>query len=208
VQHALGANEAAWRPAYLTGKFAADNPTGKKIAGEILASSKTGGAALPHLQLLLGKLDAASGAKIRAMTSLSEMRGNANNGKEVFRRTCTACHKVAGEGQDYGPNMDKVATRLTRYKLVESVIDPSAEMDPKYYTTKVEKVDGTTVSGLLVKETKEVLTIFDGKEMKTIKVEDVGERKTIKQSSMPEGLAGGLAPVEFLDLIEFLASLK
>ena len=64
------------------------------------------------------------------------------------------------------------------------------------------------MSGLLVKETKEALTIFDGKEARVVKVADIDERKTIKQSSMPEGLAGGMAPVEFLDLIEFLASLK
>lgn len=208
VQHTLGANEAAWRQAYLTGAFAADSPAGKKIAAELLASSKSGGAALPHLQLLLGKTDAANANRVRAMTSLSEMKGNAKNGREVFRRTCTACHKIGNEGQDYGPNMDKVATRLTRYKLIESVIDPSAEMDPKYYTTKVTTLDGLAVSGLLVKETKEALTIFDGKETKVVKVADVDERKTIKQSSMPEGLAGGLAPVEFLDVIEFLASLK
>jgi putative heme-binding domain-containing protein len=104
--------------------------------------------------------------------------------------------------------MDKVATRLSRYKLIESVIDPSAEMDPKYHTTKIATLDGAAVSGLVVKETKEAVTIFDGKETKTVKVADIEDRKTIKQSSMPEGLAGGLAPVEFLDLMEFLATMK
>ena len=34
------------------------------------------------------------------------MKGNATNGREVFVRNCTACHKVGnGEGQEYGPNL-------------------------------------------------------------------------------------------------------
>lgn len=208
VQHALAANEPAWRQAYLTGKLGADNPAAQKLVGDIVASSKAGGRAVPYLKTLLAGTDAGSARRVEAITELTKMKGNPANGREVFRRTCIACHKVAGEGQDYGPNMDKVATRLNRYKLIESVIDPSAEMDPKYYTTKIETTDGVTVSGLVVKDTKEAVTIFDGKETKTIKTEDIAERKTVKQSSMPEGLAGGLAPVEFLDVIEFLSSLK
>ena len=47
--------------------------------------------------------------------------GNAANGRKVFVQHCTACHKVGGEGQDYGPVMDQdvdgkgpVGKRLTR----------------------------------------------------------------------------------------------
>lgn len=36
----------------------------------------------------------------------------------------------------------------------------------------------------------------------------IAERDTLKVSNMPEGLAAGLAPQEFVDLIEYLASLK
>jgi hypothetical protein len=37
---------------------------------------------------------------------------------------------------------------------------------------------------------------------------DVKTRESIRQSSMPEGLAATMSPQEFLDLVEFLASLK
>jgi hypothetical protein len=50
--------------------------------------------------------------------------------------------------------------------------------------------------------------IFDGKVKRVIKVADIEERKTLKQSSMPEGLAGTISPAEFLDVIAFLATLK
>ena len=40
------------------------------------------------------------------------------------------------------------------------------------------------------------------------RVADIEARELLKQSSMPEGLAGTMAPVEFLDLMEYIASLK
>ena len=57
-------------------------------------------------------------------------------------------------------------------------------------------------------ETKDDVVIFDGKEKRTIKTADIEERTSLKQSSMPEGLAATMAPVEFLDLVAYLATLK
>ena len=135
--------------------------------------------------------------------------GIVNNGRSVFVRSCTACHKVGnGEGQEYGPNLAEVGKRLTRFKIVESIIDPNADVDPKYQSTKVVTLDGKTVTGLVVSETKKEVVIFDGKEKRTIAVDDIETRTVLKQSSMPEGQAGAMAPSEFLDLVEYLASLK
>ena len=94
---------------------------------------------MPYLQILLGKDPQSAEARSKAIQALSDMRGgNADNGKLVFRRNCTACHKVCNEGADYGPQMDgkePVGKRLTKYKIVESIIDPNAEVDKKYLST-------------------------------------------------------------------------
>ena len=129
--------------------------------------------------------------------------------KQILDRSCTACHKVGnGEGQEYGPNLAEVGKRLTRFKIVESIIDPNAEVDPKYQSTKIVTLDGKTVTGLVVSETKKEVVIFDGKEKRTVAVDDIETRAVLKQSSMPEGQAGAMAPSEFLDLVEYLASLR
>jgi putative heme-binding domain-containing protein len=101
-----------------------------------------------------------------------------------------------------------VGRRLSRLKIVESIIDPNADVEPKYATTRIITADEKTVSGLLVSETADEVVIFDGKEKRRVKVADIAERKTLKQSSMPEGLAATLSPTEFLDVIAFLGSLK
>jgi putative heme-binding domain-containing protein len=107
-----------------------------------------------------------------------------------------------------GPDMMGVGKRLNSYKLVESIIDPNADIADKYLSTSVLTNDGRSIVGLLVSETPDELVIFDGKEKKTVKVADVDERTKLRQSSMPEGLAATLSPNEFLDVIAFLKTLK
>lgn len=210
AEAALGANESVWRQAYLTGQLArADAAAGKVLTG-LLAASKAGAAALPYLQQLLGAEPKPAEQRDKAMRALADMGGNATNGRQVFVRNCTACHQVGnGEGREYGPNLHEVATRLkTRQKLVESIIDPNADVDPKYLSTRIDTLDGKTITGLVVSENKQQVVIFDGKEKKVIKADDIDKRTALKQSSMPEGLGGSISPAEFLDLVEYLSTLK
>ena len=206
---ALGANLNGWRTGYLKGELAKDDPAGKKLLENVISLDKKGAQVVPYLQILLGKDSSPLEQRNKAMQALADMKGgDAANGKEVFRRGCLACHKVYDEGQDFGPDMMKVGMRLTKYKLVESIIDPNADVDKKYLSTLISTSSGKIVTGLLVSENKDEVVIFDGKVKRVIKVADIEDRKTLKQSSMPEGLAGTISPAEFLDVIAFLATLK
>ncbi len=209
VEAALGANEPAWRSDYITGKVATGNPNAAKMMDEILKSNKAGGQAAPFLKALLSQEVKPKEERNKAMTALAGMKGNPSKGREVFVRMCIACHKVGnGVGQEFGPNLDKVATRWPRFKIVESMIDPNAEIEPKYLSTRIDTLDGKSVIGLLVSETKTETVIFDGKAKVTIKADDIDKKTQLKQSSMPEGQAGTMAPAEFLDLLEYLSGLK
>jgi putative heme-binding domain-containing protein len=213
---ALAANISAWRPAYVKGELAKGDPDAKRLLDAIIATDARGAQAVPYLQILLGKDPSPAEQRNKAMQALADMKGgNAANGRLVFQRNCTACHQVDGVGAAYGPAMDRdvdgkgpVGKRLTKFKIVESIIDPNADVDMKYLSTKIDTADGKSISGLVVSETKEEVVIFDGKEKKTVKVADIESRKTLKQSSMPEGLAAVMAPTEFLDVLAYLASLK
>ena len=210
VEHALAANESAWRSDYLAGRLTKGNPEADKMVDEIIKGSKTGGLAAPWIKLLLSAEAKSKEERFQATKALANMKGNPSKGREVFLRNCTACHKMGnGEGNDFGPNMDKVMDRLkTREKIIESIIDPNAEVDKKYLSTRIDRLNGSVVTGLVVSETKTEVVLFDGKEKRTIPVDDIDLRTVLKQSSMPEGQAGAMAPVEFLDLIEYLSSLK
>ena len=178
-----------------------------KLIDSVLGLEKKAQEIIPYLAVLTSKDPQPEEARNKALQALADMKGGSiDNGKTVFRRVCINCHKIGNEGADYGPSVDGVAKRLSALKLVESIIDPNADVAEKYLSTSILTDDGRSVVGLLVSETPEEVVIFDGKEKKKVAVAEIDERTQLKQSSMPEGLAATLSPNEFLDVIAFLKS--
>ena len=206
---ALGANIPVWKPAYEAGDLAAATTPAGRILESVLGLDKKAAEIIPLLAVLGGEQERSAEERNKAMQALADIEGgSADRGKVVFRRVCINCHRVYGEGVDLGPDMNQVGKRLAPVKLVESIIDPNAEVDAKYLSTLVITDEGKSITGLLVSETPDELVIHDGKEPKTIPLASIDERVKLKQSSMPEGLAATLSPNEFLDVITFLRSLK
>ena len=206
---ALAANVPVWRKLHDAGQFVKAGSPAARIIDSVLGLEKKAQEILPFLGILTSKEPQPEEARNKAMQALADMKGGSrDNGKVVFRRVCTACHKYGSEGSEFGPEINGVAKRLSSYKLVESIIDPNAEVAEKYLSTSILTDDGRSIVGLLVSETPEHVTIFDGKESKKIAVAEIDERTQLKQSSMPEGLAATLSPNEFLDVIAFLKSMK
>ena len=207
IQHALGANEKIWRGDYIAGKIPDLNPRAGEIVTKLMEASKSGAVALPFLQTLLSQQPKPEEERNKAMTALSDLKGDANRGREVFVRNCTACHKVGnGEGREFGPNLAGVAKRMNKFKIVQSVVDPNVEVAEKYRSTLIVTKDGMPTAGLVVSENGTEVELFDGKAVRKIAKADIDERVTQKQSSMPEGAASTVAPSEFIDLMEYLAS--
>jgi len=207
VQHALGANERSWIGDFVAGNITDASERGKQMVAQLMASNATGVAALPHLQVLMAQQPKPAEERNKAMTALTEIKGDVNRGREVFVRNCTACHKVGnGDGREFGPNLAGVAKRMPRTKIIESIVDPNADVAEKYRSTAIVTEDGTVITGLLVSETTEAIEIFDGKETRKIDKDEIQARKTLQQSSMPEGAAATVAPSEFIDLIEYLSA--
>ena len=207
IANALGANEQIWRGDFIAGKIPEAGDRATSIVTQVLSASQAGAAALPHLQALLSQQPKPEEERNKAMTSLAELTGDVNRGREIFTRNCTACHKVGnGDGREFGPNLAGVAKRMNRMKIVQSVIDPNAEVAEKYRSTLIVTTEGLPVSGLVVAETDTEVEIFDGKAPRKIAKSDIEQRIIQKQSSMPEGAATTVAPSEFIDLLEYLAA--
>ena len=206
---ALGANVDVWRGQHLKGELAAKDSPAAKTLDSVIALDKKAAELVPYLQILLSKDPSPEEQRSKAIQAIADVQGgNAGNGQAVFRRLCISCHKVGDAGANFGPDMTKVGERLTGPKLVQSIIDPNADIAEKYLSTSVLTHEGNSITGLVVRETPVELVIFDGKEQKTIPVNQIDERTVLRQSSMPEGLAGTLSPTEFLDVVEYMRQLK
>jgi putative heme-binding domain-containing protein len=206
---ALGANVDAWRPAYDKGSLAERGTPAGALCETVLGLDKKAAEMKPYLAILLAEQPHSAEERNKAMQAIVSIKGgDAKNGKVVFKRVCINCHRVGPEGADLGPELTLVGKKLPPLKLLESILEPNAEVDPKYLSTLVVTDEGKSFTGLLVSENDEALVIFDGKEKKTIPLDSIDERVQLKQSSMPEGLAATISPPELLDVIEYLKSLR
>jgi putative heme-binding domain-containing protein len=208
LQMTLGALEPVWRGPLANGTIAINNPAGLKALADWAAEAQPGEGAEKILKKLLAGGTTLADRRL-AYGQLAVMKGKRDNGKAIFNRICVACHRVNGVGVDYGPDLTAVGRRLIKQDIVESVIDPSAKVAPKYLTTVVETKDGDSYTGFTVGEATDSVTLrIAGGKNQLIKKSDIAKRETVKVSSMPEGLAGGMSSGEFLDLMSYLYQLK
>lgn len=142
-----------------------------------------------------------------------DLRGDAARGREVFFKgsgvQCRNCHKVGGEGQDVGPDLSQIGKKYDRAKLLESMTDPSKDIDPAFVTYQLTTVGGVVHTGLLAKRTAAEVVLKDvqGKVV-TVAAADVESLAPQRKSLMPDGLLRDLTAQQAADLIEYLASLK
>ena len=145
----------------------------------------------------------------KAYAAIEKLSGNADNGSHIFGRVCASCHKIGKVGYTFGPELTDVGKRLNRHDIVESIIEPSKKVDPKYITTTILTNDGKVDVGFILSKTKDSITLLmAGGKQETIRTEDIDQLAETKQSSMPENLASTLAPSEFLDVVEYLTTRK
>jgi putative heme-binding domain-containing protein len=211
AEHAIAATQSTWEPMYKSGELAKKSPKGIEAVDRFLASNGPGIAAEKHIKLLVQAPEPRTQvARNNAYAALEALKGNAKNGQQVFARVCANCHKIGDKGYQFGPELTQAAVRLNRHDLIESIVEPSAKMDQKYISEQVRTNDDEVLIGFVAKETDTELTLSlpEGKSRTLNKADDIAERKQSLQSSMPENLGVTIAPTEFLDLIEYLATLK
>jgi putative membrane-bound dehydrogenase-like protein len=139
--------------------------------------------------------------------------GEPEPGRKLFfseKVGCAKCHRVQGEGGAVGPDLSVIARSSDRAKLVNSILQPSANIGPLYVTREIKLRDGDAYSGL-VPESKaaDKLTVIlaDGSRVE-VPVADIESDKTSDVSLMPAGLENALTVREFADLISYLETLR
>jgi putative heme-binding domain-containing protein len=125
-------------------------------------------------------------------------------GKQVFTKTCAACHKIGGEGTKIGPDLDGIGNRGAE-RLVEDILEPSRNVDQAFRTTLISTNDGRSVNGLVLREEGQVIVLADnqGKEIR-VAADNVLEGTVSPLSPMPANVAEQLEEQEFYDLLAFL----
>ncbi len=162
----------------------------------------------------LGFRRKASSAEHEKLTRAAlTQEGDPRRGRQLFfdaaRTQCVKCHRVGDKGERIGPELTGVGSRFPRVFLIESVLEPSRNVEPGYQAMAVALKRGRVLTGLKVAETEDTITLADSKgDKQVVRKADIDEQQPQAASIMPEGLEKALTADEFVDLIAFLASLK
>jgi putative heme-binding domain-containing protein len=141
------------------------------------------------------------------------LKGDVGRGRELFFKSaglqCVNCHRVAGTGSTLGPDLSQIARKSSRAQILESILEPSKSIDPKYVCYLVETTTGLVHTGLLAERNdREVVLKTVGDKVVRIPAREVARLVPRQQSLMPELLLRDLTAEQAADLLEFLASLK
>ena len=147
------------------------------------------------------------------LAAASQSGGNEGRGRHLFFSpsgpACSRCHRAGTEGGEIGPDLTHAGTQFDRVALAEAILFPSQSVREGYQQTTLELASGDTLSGLMRVEEADALTLRDAEgNDHRVRRADIRERLNSSQSLMPEGLAAGLSPADWSDLLAYLESLR
>jgi putative heme-binding domain-containing protein len=124
-------------------------------------------------------------------------------GRAVFAQACANCHRLFDAGGTIAPDLTGSQRTNVDY-LLQNLIDPGAAIARDYQLQVIVTVGGRVVTGLLVSEGEQTLTIQTANERLVIPTSEIESRSTSNASLMPEGLLENLSSRQVQDLFAYL----
>jgi putative membrane-bound dehydrogenase-like protein len=145
---------------------------------------------------------------IEAYRPAMTMAGDVTRGQKVFANNCATCHKLAGVGNEIGPNLQSVAG-WPADALVTAMLDPSRSAEPRYLAFNCTLDSGEVVYGIVLREAPAGVTMktLDGQE-KTIPRRQIKNLECTNRSLMPDGLEQAVDQQSMADVIAYLKAQK
>ena len=141
--------------------------------------------------------------KVESLFIEQEWVPDVTAGRALFKKTCSSCHVMFGEGGNIGPDLTGSNRKNLQY-LLENILDPSASVAANYRTSVIVLEDGRSLNGVVVQEDDKQLTLQTDKERVRITKADIDDRTDTQKSLMPEGLLKGMSDKQIVDLFSFL----
>jgi putative heme-binding domain-containing protein len=141
------------------------------------------------------------------------LSGDKERGRKVFFETsgvsCKNCHRIQNEGKEIGPDLSQIGKKHARPQLLESILEPSKLIEPKYVTYLAETTEGRVITGVLISKDENEVVLKDAED-KVIRIpaKQIEQLVPQRQSLMPDLLLRDLTAQQVADLLEYLGSLK
>lgn len=142
---------------------------------------------------------------IQKYKSALSLRGDADHGRETFKKHCLVCHRAGDLGvSNSGPNLASIRAWNPEQVLI-NILDPNREVAPNFIAYTVMTTEGRVIYGLIAEEGATSLSLNrpDGTS-ETILRGDIEEIAGSGLSLMPEGLEYSISQQSMADLIVFV----
>lgn len=125
---------------------------------------------------------------------------------------CAKCHRPAAEKDRLGPDLSRIDPTASDAYVVESILQPSKELNKEYEPVVAITIEGKTVAGIILKQDDQQVVIRENQNADntiTIARKDLEEIRPGKVSSMPADLANELKDrKQFLDLLRYVLDVR
>ncbi len=130
--------------------------------------------------------------------------GDTDRGKLVFKKYCSACHRLEDVGTAVGAELKGIRQRGLPSVLL-NILDPNREVKPKFLSYVVATTDGRVLAGMISAETANSITLrrVDGTTNVVLRI-DIEEMSSTGLSFMPEGLEKTVTVQDMSDLLSYL----
>lgn len=160
-------------------------------------------------KLLAGQVAADRKKVLDVYRPALDFKADAARGRELFRKNCTACHRLENVGYEVGANLTAALRNKSKEALLIDILDPSREVDPRYVDYQLTTTSGRSVSGLLAVETPTSVTLRRGEKAEdTILRSQIEELRATTKSLMPEEFEKQMDRQQVADLVEYLMSVS
>ena len=136
--------------------------------------------------------------------------GNVNTGQQIYngKGNCANCHMVNGTGGRRGPDLSTVANRREPDELHTDLLSPNEHVEPRWWTIRVTREDGSVIEGLRMNEDTFTLRIMDENEnLWHFSKSQIRSSERIMTTTMPS-YDNTLTANEVDDLVAYLFSLR
>ena len=168
------------------------------------AAFKSGGesSAKPAPQVITN-INADREKVVKQYAGVASLTGDAARGHALYANICSACHRLKGEGNEIGPDLGTVAAKPTE-QLVEAILDPNRAVEARYTTQTITTKQGREVTGLVMEETANSLTVRVASGNEIVLRSDIAKRTGTNKSLMLDGLETLLTPQHVADVLAWM----
>lgn len=149
-----------------------------------------------------------TGTPLPPISAMVEKRGDPAKGKEVFATLCGNCHRVNGEGVNFGPDLSGIGDKLSNEALYTSILFPDQGISFGFEGYKFTLNDGSTAIGRIISETADKVELQYMANQQTVQKSQISSRMKLDTSLMPSNLQSNMTEEELVNLVQYLSLLK